>query len=390
MAALKEAIIFLRLVLLLLNLYPAIGKCPKHEALLHNFKPTYFLDKGETLKAWAKLIPEPWEDNRLIGSLSNTEYLTFNLTSLETSSELQAIGVISRNVTVSIGEKEKHSRNKEYNYTRLSEMASDVLFRIEAFFEEQACVTLKAETNVTVGCPLSRHIIPRGKPISCDSFRNYSFVIPRYQQKGVFLATGEVSDKTVEYDLVKLGCPFPVQSNEPFKPIVDLYDGETFVKEVDVNYVMWEQHGRKGYKYSATMKEAGCITEAQNWEKMIKTVEAESMESAWSKENYQSCFQEYLNGSMFAVNLDQPYEIFNSSAAASHIVWDDVGTFVFMLKVIDPDFSFCNLTVEFGVQVRGVRSMMEEIPTFVVLGSSCLTIIILLLSAYYTAVLCSN
>ncbi|KAL9954935.1 hypothetical protein ACROYT_G042525 [Oculina patagonica] len=311
------------------TIYVAATSPDKHEALLHNFKPTYFLDKGETLKAWAKLIPEPWEDNRLI--------------------------------TVSIGEKEKHSRNKEYNYTRLSEMASDVLFRIEAFFEEQACVTLKAETNVTVGCPLSRHIIPRGKPISCDSFRNYSFVIPRYQQKGVFLATGEVSDKTVEYDLVKLGCPFPVQSNEPFKPIVDLYDGETFVKEVDVNYVMWEQHGRKGYKYSATMKE-----------------------------NYQSCFQEYLNGSMFAVNLDQPYEIFNSSAAASHIVWDDVGTFVFMLKVIDPDFSFCNLTVEFGVQVRGVRSMMEEIPTFVVLGSSCLTIIILLLSAYYTAVLCSN
>ena len=38
------------------------------------------------------------------GSLSNTEYLTFNLTSLETSSEVQAIGVISRNV-VSIDKK---------------------------------------------------------------------------------------------------------------------------------------------------------------------------------------------------------------------------------------------------------------------------------------------
>lgn len=33
------------------------------------------------------------------------------------------------------------------------------------------------------------------------------------------------------------------------------YDGEIFVKEVDVNYIMWEQHGRAGYKYSATMKE---------------------------------------------------------------------------------------------------------------------------------------
>lgn len=38
------------------------------------------------------------------------------------------------------------------------------------------------------------------------------------------------------------------------------YDGETFVKEVDVNYIMWEQHGRADYKYSATMKEVLC-----NW-----------------------------------------------------------------------------------------------------------------------------
>ena len=52
--------------------------------------------------------------------------------------------------------------------------------------------------------------------------------------------------------------------------------------------------------------------------------------------------------------------------------------------------SFCNLTVEFGVQVYGTESPMEEIPTFLVLGSSCLATIILLFSVYYTSVLCSN
>ncbi|XP_020603543.1 uncharacterized protein C1orf101-like [Orbicella faveolata] len=167
------------------------------------------------------------------------------------------------------------------------------------------------------------------------------------------------------------------------------YDGETFVKEVDVNYIMWEQHGRAGYKYSATMKEAGCISEAQSWEKMIRgSTQEETMESAWSKENYQSCFQQ--NSPLSVANLDQPYEILNSSEASSHIVWSDVGTFVFTLKVIDPDFSFCNLTMEFGVQVYGAGSAMEEIPTFVVLGSSCLATVILLFSGYYTAVLCSN
>ena len=33
------------------------------------------------------------------------------------------------------------------------------------------------------------------------------------------------------------------------------YDGETFVKEVDANYILWEQHSRTGYQYSATMKQ---------------------------------------------------------------------------------------------------------------------------------------
>lgn len=33
------------------------------------------------------------------------------------------------------------------------------------------------------------------------------------------------------------------------------YDGETFIKEVRVNYMLWEQHGRTGYTYSATMKQ---------------------------------------------------------------------------------------------------------------------------------------
>lgn len=51
---------------------------------------------------------------------------------------------------------------------------------------------------------------------------------------------------------------------------------------------------------------------------------------------------------------------------------------------------FCNLTVEFGVQVHGVRSAMQEIPTFVVLGSACLTIVVLMLSAFHTIALCSE
>ena len=48
----------------------------------------------------------------------------------------------------------------------------------------------------------------------------------------------------------------------------------------------------KGYK-SATFisfHQAGCISEAQSWEKMIReTAQEETMASAWSKEVYLVC-----------------------------------------------------------------------------------------------------
>ena len=93
--------------------------------------------------------------------------------------------------------------------------------------------------------------------------------------------------QVVDYYLEQLVCPFKRLKNEPFKPVIDLevsrfahvpslevddvlcmetkwsslfflslrYDGELFLEEVDANYVLWEQQGRAGFEYSATMKE---------------------------------------------------------------------------------------------------------------------------------------
>ena len=42
---------------------------------------------------------------------------------------------------------------------------------------------------------------------------------------------------------------------EMILPLSLRYDGELFLEEVDANYVLWEQQGRAGFEYSATMKE---------------------------------------------------------------------------------------------------------------------------------------
>ncbi|XP_067029253.1 cation channel sperm-associated auxiliary subunit epsilon-like isoform X4 [Acropora muricata] len=208
------------------------------------------------------------------------------------------------------------------------------------------------ETTVTVGCPPFRRIFPRGKPSSCDGFQNFSFIIPRGQRKDIFLEGHDTSDKLVDYDLEQLGCPFKRLKNEPFKPVIDLYDGELFLDEVDANYVLWEQQGRAGFEYSATMKEthskascyksvcstqAGCVREAQSWELMIKSMQGTNKEAAWSKQNFRSCFEDPPSEPVIPENLSQAYEIMNSSSL-SHIVWTDDGIFIFTLKVIDPEF----------------------------------------------------
>ncbi|XP_067031338.1 cation channel sperm-associated auxiliary subunit epsilon-like [Acropora muricata] len=238
------------------------------------------------------------------------------------------------------------------------------------------------ETTVTVGSPTFRRIFPRGKPSSCDGFQNFPFLIPRGQRKDIFLEGDDTSDKIVDYDLEQLGFPFKKLKNEPFKPVIDLYDGELFLEEVDANYVLWEQQGRAGFEYSATMKEAGCIREAQSYELMIKSMQRTNKEAAWSKQNFRSCFEDPPSESVIPDNLNQTYEIMNSSSV-SHIVWTDDGIFIFTLTVIDPEFSFFNLTVEFAVQVICARSWFQELHTFVTLGSCCLTIMAVVFSAYY-------
>ncbi|XP_015770227.1 PREDICTED: uncharacterized protein C1orf101-like [Acropora digitifera] len=85
------------------------------------------------------------------------------------------------------------------------------------------------------------------------------------------------------------------------------------------------------------MKEAGCIREAQSWELMIKSMQGTNKEAAWSKQNFRSCFEDPRSEPVIPENLNQAYEIMNSSSV-SHIVWTDDGIFIFTLKVIDPEF----------------------------------------------------
>ena len=52
---------------------------------------------------------------------------------------------------------------------------------------------------------------------------------------------------------------------------------------------------------------------------------------------FRSCFEDLPSKPVIPHNLNQAYEIMNSSSV-SHVVWTNGGIFIFTLKVIDPEF----------------------------------------------------
>ncbi|XP_038947377.1 cation channel sperm-associated auxiliary subunit epsilon isoform X9 [Rattus norvegicus] len=155
----------------------------------------------------------------------------------------------------------------------------------------------------------------------------------------------------VRYEVAKYGCPRTVDMEEMFHPVVELYDENGFIKIVDANFILWEVHGRNDYMYNSTMQQNGCINEAQTWDIMIEENPGVPMEDIWGPQNYRPCFS-YAIGT--PGDLSQPYEIINYSNKNA-LKWSSsyAAMYVYRLKVLDPNYSFCNLTTYFAIESLG-------------------------------------
>uniref|UniRef100_A0AAY5EA71 Uncharacterized protein n=1 Tax=Electrophorus electricus TaxID=8005 RepID=A0AAY5EA71_ELEEL len=132
---------------------------------------------------------------------------------------------------------------------------------------------------------------------------------------------------------------------------VSRYDGDKFVQNVDANFIVWDKFGRKDYSFNATMHQVACLCEAQTWKKMLAG--GSPLEKAWGPENYRSCF---VLGSGKLGNLNQPYEVMNRSSM-NYLTFPSVEntTYVFNVKILDPNYSFCDLQAVFAVQTYGEK-----------------------------------
>ncbi|XP_072906372.1 cation channel sperm-associated auxiliary subunit epsilon-like [Hemitrygon akajei] len=158
--------------------------------------------------------------------------------------------------------------------------------------------------------------------------------------------------KEYTYNIEKYGCPIRVHYKSPFKPTIEVYLGLKYLGVVHANYIIWEEHRRTDFFYNTTMEQVGCLREAQTWESMLShSVNYKHIGDAWGPENYRSCYE--TPG--LIRNMHRSYEILNSSNSV-FITWptDHTGIYLFTVKVLDSNYSFCKLTAHFAVDTYGV------------------------------------
>ncbi|XP_028395996.1 cation channel sperm-associated protein subunit epsilon-like [Dendronephthya gigantea] len=336
---------------------------------------TYFLDKNETIEVWAKVVPFPWQDNRLVPSVSDPSLLQFNESCVE---EVVSKGVVIRNMTVQISQVPRVSKASSFDNRR-----GNATFQI-TIFEETNDDPVRSETEIIVDCPPGRKMTVYRDVLNCPEFENYTFTIPsgQYCTDCISPISAATEPKTVKYDFSSLGCPLEANYYDVFKPTIQLKEDGKVLRNITASFVVFEMNGRLDYTYVATMAEVGCVREAQTYQKMIDNATHMSDASlAWSPENYKSCFVREYNE---MGNLHQPYEILNESGLSA-LTWNSEGIYVFRAKVIDPEYSFCNLTSMFAVRVTGIESAQEELIPFLVLGTSVFGLFSIILIVFMTS-----
>ncbi|XP_062830844.1 cation channel sperm-associated auxiliary subunit epsilon isoform X3 [Anolis carolinensis] len=238
-------------------------------------------------------------------------------------------------------------------------------------------------THLRVGCSPEKRIEVAGKPTECE---NITFTIP---WSSLINPTKE-EDVEINYDIKTYGCPLEVDYEETFRPTVLLYMGERAIGTVEANYVLWEMNGRNDFNYNSTMEQVRCLNTAQTWQKAIEKINRTSsltpdeVESLWGPRNYRSCFDSQVDE---IANLDTPYEILNHSGMNS-IIWPLYynGIYLFRLRILDPNYSFCKLNTFFAVRTVGIIERPRWLPVAAWITVIMILLLSVLLFTYFTYV----
>ncbi|ERE73548.1 transmembrane protein [Cricetulus griseus] len=293
-------------------------KCP-YMAFQHNIlSDFYFMDKGEALTVWTQIVyPENMGLYIIVEHygpkiLTWTQKITYEIAS----------GFSTKSVLTTFYQTTNYELVDDYFKLEEKNMGLMLIqFRPSEF--SKTCPIARQVFEVAVGCDSNKYIQVKGFTTTGCQRRDFSYVIDKE-----FLRDSPPENLKIRYDVGKYGCPKRLEFHQMFHPIIELP------------------------KQSSDFSKSGCINEAQTLKAMMEQNQGLPLDDVWGPQNYKPCFS-YAIGK--PGDLSQPYEILNRSNK-NHLQWpmDHSGMYVFRVKILDPNFSFCNLTAIFAIETFGV------------------------------------
>jgi hypothetical protein len=156
--------------------------------------------------------------------------------------------------------------------------------------------------------------------------------------------------KTYDYD--KYGCPMKVfHGTSGFLPTLQLWDGDDYISDVNVDYCMYEANYRIDWTYNATVADVRCLSAPQTWAQA--RMRSTNRDLSWGPQYYKACWNS--TGQQAGYDPEDRYEILNSTGTNTIIFTETggEGIFLFHVIVLDPDYSYCYLDANFGLYVYG-------------------------------------
>ncbi|XP_077200552.1 cation channel sperm-associated auxiliary subunit epsilon-like isoform X2 [Paroedura picta] len=331
------------------------GVCP-YISFLHSVESNvYYIDKQQNVTFWTQIV---FLEN--LGLSTEIVVYRSNLLKQETGLHYEiARGICTKNQTTTFYHNENYADYSDplKYYSAISKSTGVMTIEMKPSSLGKTCGSNNVLFHINIGCPHSRHLRVK-RPLICED-QNFTFIVPR---KHTWFKTSK--DLSIQYDQTTFGCPIDVHYGDPFRPLVMLYEGDMFIEIVESEYVLWEMNGRTDFFYNATMIEAKCLRYAQSWNNMIykdqdQDLTFEEIDEIWGPHNYYSCFR--FEGGRF-INMHDPYEILNHSGINS-IIWPQyyIGIYLFRLRILDPNFSFCDLSALFAVRTYGITESLSSI-----------------------------
>ncbi|XP_074078967.1 cation channel sperm-associated auxiliary subunit epsilon-like isoform X2 [Macrotis lagotis] len=331
---------------LLLELYSSTFKdqpaCPYILFETSIYLNNIYLDKRDELSFWIQVV---YMENFGVEAIVDV----YGPKVLQEKREVEfevALGICTKNMTVTFYQGFDYEAISDYR-TFQEEHMGHVMIQLRPSQFSKTCPLSTKVVHVFVGCFPKRHLKLQGYKDNICVHENFTYVIERNYLRGK-----PTEDKFINYNVSVLGCPFRIHMKHQFHPVIHLYDGNTFIEEVTVNYIIWEINGRTDFDYSLSMSD-----------------------------NYKHCFS-------FSVgkpgDLTQAYEIFNMTNG-NKIIWKNhhVGVYVFKIKIIDPNYSFCDLTTTFAIETFGIIPETDSLLVLIYMCVMLFVIIVCLVLSYF-------